>query len=97
MLLTSTWILHEPGQAALPQDALKTTIKEPSAVGTNEAVEPDPDQGPCPENIDVTVQVTLARQASRVNILNMPGPQATFEFTWTAVPGVSFGMFTTGA
>jgi hypothetical protein len=83
-------------QAALPQDALKATIKEPSLSGMNEAVEPEPDQGPCPENVDVTVQFSLAGQALRLNILNIPGPQATPDLIWTAAPGVSDGMLTDG-
>ena len=74
------WILHVPVQAALPQDALKTTVKEPSVAGTNEAVEPDPDQGPWPENVEVTDHFTPAGHASPVNMLNMPGPQAIPEF-----------------
>lgn len=79
MLLTSTRILQAAGQDALPQDALKATIKEPSVSGTNEAVEPDPDHGPCPENTDVIVQLTFAGHASRVKKLNIPGPQAIDE------------------
>jgi hypothetical protein len=73
------WILHVPVQAALPQDALKTTVKEPSVAGTNEAVEPDPDQGPWPENTDVTIQFWFAWHFSPVNIFSIPGPQATPE------------------
>ena len=80
MSLTSTLILHG-GQVAPPQDELKTTMKEPAFVGVNAADEPVPVHGPCPENTDVTVQLSLAGQASWVNILNMPGPQAMLELT----------------
>ena len=79
MLLMPMRILHGVVQAALPQDALKETMKEPSPVGTNEAVEPDPVHGPWPANIDVTVQFSLAGHFSPVKILNIPGPQATPE------------------
>ena len=97
MFLTSMWILHGVGQAALPQEALKATMKEPSLSGMNEAVEPEPDQGPCPENVDVTVQFSLAGQASPVKKLNIPGPQAADELIWTAEPGDRDGMLTDGS
>jgi hypothetical protein len=79
MLLRLMRILHGVGQDVLPQDALKETMKEPSLVGTNEAVEPEPVQGPWPANIDVTVQFSLTGHFSPVKILNIPGPQATPE------------------